>query len=375
MKVYFDNAATTPIAAPVISLMHEAMLTEYGNPSSIHSKGRSVRTLVEDSRKSIAQILGASTGEIFFTSCATESNNMALFCSIRDLDVERIISSPTEHPCVLNSIEWIKKQYPDIEIDMLSVDSLGRIDPSELEQLLMKSSKKTIVSLMHGNNEIGTMIDLDNIASICASAGALFHSDTVQTIGKFPIDVSSTKLSFLSASGHKIYGPKGIGMIYINNDNMIKALIQGGGQERTLRSGTENIYGILGFAKALEILHLNQKDYQTKILALREYFKKEAAKHLADICYFGDQDHLFLPHILSLSIPRTAKSELIMFNLDINGICASSGSACSSGTERDSHVMEAIKAPLNRKAVRLSFSHHNTFEEIDYTIQKLKVIQ
>lgn len=374
MKVYFDNAATTPLAPAVIKSMTEAMLSEYGNPSSIHSKGRSARTLIEDSRKSVAQILGASSGEIFFTSCATESNNMALICSVRDLGVKRIISSPTEHPCVLNSIELIRTINPEVSIELLSVDQYGQIDLSELDTRLMSGSNKTLVSLMHGNNEIGTMLDLDELSRLCSQYGALLHSDTVQTIGKIPIDLSKTTLSFLSGSGHKIYGPKGIGIIYINNSNMTKAFIQGGGQERSLRSGTENVYGIVGFATALKWLNENQKEHHDKIMSLREYFKSQLKMHIPEIQYFGKQDHHFLPHILSLSIPRTAKSEMIMFNLDINGICASSGSACSSGTERDSHVMDAIKAPMDKKAVRFSFSHNNTFEEIDFTIDKLKNI-
>jgi cysteine desulfurase len=374
MKVYFDNAATTPIEPSVVQSITDALVSEYGNPSSIHSKGRSARTLVEDSRKIVAQILGASTGEIFFTSCATESNNMALICSVRDLGIERIISSPTEHPCVLNSIELIKTIHPGVTIEYVAVDHLGQVDFSDLESRLKNSTKKTLVSLMHGNNEIGTMINLEELSQLCLQYEALLHSDTVQTIGKTPIDLSKTTVNFISGSGHKIYGPKGIGIIYINNNNMTKAFIQGGGQERSLRSGTENVYGIAGFASAIKWLHENQKEHHETILSLRTYFKSQIATHIPEIQYFGNQNEYFLPHILSLSVPRTPKTEMIMFNLDINGICASSGSACSSGTERDSHVMEAIKAPLDRKAVRFSFSHNNTFEEIDYTIDKLKGI-
>jgi cysteine desulfurase len=374
MRVYFDNAATTPLNASVIQAMHDVMTLEYGNPSSIHSKGRTARTLVEDARKTVANILSASTGEIFFTSCATESNNMAIMCSIRDLGVNRIISSPTEHPCVLNTLKSVAIQDPQVEILWLDVDSKGNISADQLTQYLEASDRKTLVSLMHGNNEIGTMIDIEEVSKICKSHNALFHCDTVQTIGKFPIDLSKTYVSFLSGSGHKIYGPKGIGIIYINNDNMIKPLINGGGQERTLRSGTENIYGIVGFAKSLEVLSMQKEDHHNDILKLRNHFKDQAAIKIPQLQYNGNQEELFLPHILSVTIPKTMKTDLIMFNLDINGICASAGSACSSGSERDSHVLEAIKSPLDRKTIRFSFSHLNTTEEIDFTIDKLMEI-
>lgn len=374
MRVYLDNAATTPLDPIVIKTMHSIMLSEYGNPSSIHSKGRSARTVIEDARKTVAEVLSASTGEIFFTSCATESNNMAITCSVRDLGVTRIISSPTEHPCVINTIKSIEQHHPDVEIVKVSVDALGNINYEQLAQLLQESDKKTLVSLMHGNNEIGTMIDLDRVSALCDDHGALFHCDTVQTIGKFPIDLSKTKISFISGSGHKIYGPKGVGFIYVNNNNMIKPLINGGGQERQMRSGTENIYGIAGFAKALDLLSGAREEHHQKIMELRNHFKAQAAEHAPFIQYNGNQDKLFLPHILSVNLPKTDRTDLIMFNLDINGVCASAGSACSSGAERDSHVLEAIKTPLDRKTLRISFSHMNTLEDVDFAISKLKEV-
>ncbi len=371
MQVYLDNAATTPLHPAVIEVMHQVMTKDYGNPSSIHAHGRKARTLIEDARKSVAEILKASTGEIFFTSCATESNNMALKRSVIDLGVQRIISSKTEHPCVLNTLAEIKEEYPAVEITYLDVDGYGNIDYSQLDSLL-SSGQKTLVSLMHGNNEIGTVLDLQQASDICATHDALLHSDTVQTIGKLDIDLSQTKLSFLSGSGHKIYGPKGIGIIYINNDNMIKSMIRGGGQERDLRSGTENLYGIVGFAKALELLYHEREVHNQKTEALRQYFKTEAAKHIPVVQYNGNQDERYLPHILNISLPKTIKTDLIMFNLDISGICASAGSACSSGAERDSHVHEAIQSDPDRKNIRFSFSSQNTTDEIDYVISKLK---
>lgn len=371
MKVYFDNAATTALDPEVIACMTEVMQNDFGNPSSIHSAGRKARTLIEKARKDVAEILRASVGEVFFTSCATESNNMAISCSVRDLGVTRIISSPTEHPCVINTLKCVAQCNPNISVIQLNVDSTGNIDMDQLATLLSDTSEKTLVSVMHGNNEIGTMIDIDAVAQLCQQAGALFHCDTVQTIGKFDIDLSKTKINFLSGSGHKIYGPKGIGIIYINNDTQINAMINGGGQERKMRSGTENTYGIVGFAKALQLVYENRDSINAKSLELRNYFKERAAEVIGDVRYNGNQEERFLPHILSVSLPMTDKTDLIMFNMDIAGICASAGSACSSGSEKGSHVMEAIGAPSDRKTIRISFSHHNTKEEIDYAVEKL----
>ncbi len=372
MKVYFDNAATTPIEPIVLEEITNVMSAHYGNPSSIHSEGRKAKTILEDARKRVAKHLRASTGEIFFTSSATESNNTALFCAVRDLEVKRIISSPTEHPCVLNSLKYIEQHF-GIPIIYLSLDNRGNICQEELESLLSDSSLKTMVALMHGNNEIGTMIDLPCISEICIKHKALFHCDAVQTIGKFPIDLSQVKLSFLTASGHKIYGPKGVGLLYINGENAVQPYIRGGGQERNVRSGTENIYGIAGFAKAMDFLR-NQENYLAQIEDLRVYFKEALIAANIDVQFNGNQDQMYLPHILSINIPRTEMTDLIMFNLDLAGICASAGSACSSGAEQDSHVLTAIRLPRDRKTIRFSISHHNTREEIDYTVSKLAEI-
>ncbi len=372
MKVYLDNAATTPMQPQVLDLMTKVMRETHGNPSSIHQAGRKARTIIEDARKRVAGHLKASTGEIFFTSSATESNNMIIHCSVRDLAVKRIISSPTEHPCVLNSLKSVASLF-DVEIDFLKVDGRGNINLEELDQKLHKDTK-TLVSLMHGNNEIGTMIDLQAVSDMCVKHDALLHTDAVQSVGKYPIDLSKTKVNFLSASGHKIYGPKGIGMMYINNDNNIEAYIQGGGQERKMRSGTENVYGIAGFAEALDWLVENREMHLNKVESLRRHFKGKVAEKGLDIHYNGNQDKNYLSNILSLCIPKSEKSDLIVFNLDIHGICASAGSACSSGVEHDSHVLAAIDAPQDRKTLRLSISHHNTEEEMDYVAEKLATL-
>ena len=374
MKVYLDNAATTPLETSVISAMTDVMQHVHGNPSSIHQAGRKARTIIEDARKRVAQHLKASTGEIFFTSSATESNNMVLHCAIRDLGVRRIISSPTEHPCVKNTLMKIMEKG-GVDIVWLPVDNRGNISLETLENhLAEKTNQKTMVSLMHGNNEIGTMLDLEKVSELCVKYDALFHSDAVQSVGKFNHDLSQTKVSFLSASGHKIYGPKGTGIVYINNDNQIGPYIDGGGQERKMRSGTENTYGISGFAAALDWLIENQESHRSHIMGLRNYFKELAKSKGLDIQYNGNQEELFLYNILSINVPKSDKTELIMFNLDIHGICASAGSACSSGIEYDSHVLEAIGAPTDRKTIRFSMSHHNTTEEIEYVIDKLSLV-
>lgn len=373
MKVYLDNAATTPIDFEVLEVMTEALKLNYGNPSSIHSVGRIARNAIETSRKKIAHILRASTSEIFFTSSATESNNMAIHCSIRDLGIKRVISSPTEHPCILNTLK-AAQEYHGVKIEFVSVDGNGNIDYEQLEQLLADSQLKTMVSIMHGNNEIGTVSDLERISKLCEEHKALFHCDTVQTLGKYDIDLSKTNISFLSGSGHKMYGPKGIGIIYVNNNNLIQSLIRGGGQERNMRSGTENVYGIMGFARAFEKLYEKREEFLKHTGELRTYFKAQLSSSGLDIVYNGNQESNFLPHIINLSIPVSDKTDLIMFNLDIHGICASAGSACSSGVEHESPVLAAINAPMNRKAIRFSLSHGTTKEEIDYTVQKLKEI-
>ncbi|MEL7222651.1 MAG: cysteine desulfurase family protein, partial [Bacteroidota bacterium] len=290
-RVYFDNAATTPIAPQVIEAMTKAMQEQHGNPSSIHADGRAARTLIEQSRKTIAQSLNASIGEVFFTSGGTEANNMALKCAVRDLGVTRIISSPTEHHCVLHSLDNIEENNQGISVVKLELDDKGLVNMNQLETLLQDKTHKTLVTLMHANNEIGTMIDLERVGELCAEAGAYFHTDTVQTIGFYPIDVEKIKISFLSGAGHKFYGPKGVGFIYINNDNIIRPFVDGGAQERNMRGGTENIYGIVGMAKALELMLDKQEEYEKHIRALRAIMVKRVKEELPMIDFNGDVEN------------------------------------------------------------------------------------
>lgn len=372
MRVFLDNAATTPMSEEVIQAMLPIMREDYGNPSSIHACGRKVRAKIEECRKIVANYIGASIGEIFFTSGGTESNNMALKCAVRDLAVKRIISDPLEHHCVLHSLESLQRE--GIQIDLVRVDERGRIDYDHLEELLASSDKKTMVSLMHANNEIGTKQDLDRISNICQEHNALFHSDTVQTMGHFPINVNETKISFLSGSAHKFHGPKGVGFIYINSENLLKPFIEGGAQERNMRGGTENVIGIVGLAKAFQLTCDNMAERQAHIEDLRNYMKAQLTENFEDIQFNGDHDGDYLYTVLSTSFPPSPKAALLLLSLDIAGISASGGSACSSGAEKGSHVLAAIEAPIDRKTIRFSFSHYNTKEDIDFLIEKLKTL-
>lgn len=370
MKVYFDNAATTPLAREALDEMLPYLTENFGNPSSIHSYGRKSRAAIEKARKIVAAAINASTAEVFFTSCGTESNNMVIKQSVKKLGVSRIISSPIEHHCVLLSIRAVAAE--GIKTEMVKISSCGEVDYENLESLLKSSGEKTLVSLMHSNNEIGTLLDLERVAALCAQYGAYFHTDSVQTIGYYPIDVQKIKVHFLSGSGHKFHGPKGVGFVYINSTAQLSPFIDGGSQERNMRAGTENLYGIVGLGKALEMAVTGMDAMRGYISGLRQYMKSKLDNELADVSYNGFTDERGHYKVLSVSLPLNNKTDLIVFNLDIAGIAASAGSACTSGSEVGSHVLAAIHAPQDRKAVRFSFSRHNTKEEIDYVVEELK---
>ncbi|MBK6931764.1 MAG: cysteine desulfurase [Saprospirales bacterium] len=373
-RVYFDNAATTPVSEEVIQAMIPVLRELYGNPSSIHAEGRAVRALLESARKTVAHAIGASTADVFFTSGGTESNNMAIKGAVRDLGVQRIISSSTEHHCVLHTLETVEKEK-GIAIVWLPVDTLGRVDLDALEQYLADGQGlKTLVSLMHANNEIGTMLDLDRVSALCRQHGALLHTDSVQTVGHFPIDVNKTPVHFLSGAAHKFHGPKGVGFIYINPSSTIKPLLDGGAQERNMRGGTENVYGIAGLAKALELAIAHMEDRSRYIRELRSYMIDQLQAAFPGVRFNGDYTGNSLYTVLSVSFPPSAKNELLLLSLDIAGISASGGSACSSGAEKGSHVLAAIGADPDRKSIRFSFSHYNTPAEVDCVIGKLREI-
>lgn len=369
--IYFDNAATTQIDKAVLDTMIAAMQDTNGNPSSIHAAGRKSRTAIEQARKMIANQLNASIGEIFFTSGGTESNNMAIKCAVRDLGVKRIITTKTEHHCVLHTVQAMELK---VDITYLNIDEKARPDLQQLEQLLQDSDSPTLVTLMHANNEVGTMINLQKVSTICKQHNALFHSDTVQTVGYFPIDLDAITMDFMSGSAHKFHGPKGVGFIYINGDNRIKPFIDGGSQERNMRGGTENLHSIIGMSKAIELAYKELPTRKAHIQDLRQYFIAQLKDNFSDIQFNGDYDGLTHYKTVSVSFPNTPRTALMIFNLDIAGIAASGGSACSSGIEAASHVLAAINPIDERQTVRFSFSHHNTKEEIDTLIGVLRTI-
>lgn len=365
-RIYFDNAATTPLIPEVVEVMTQTLSENFGNPSSIHFYGRNAKAAVEEARRNIAKMFNCSIGDIFFTSSATESNNLIIHGAIKDLGVKRIITSPTEHPCVLKAIEQCDAE---VEVVFLKVDQQGKIKLEELAAQL-ESETKTLVSLMYVNNELGTTIPISEISNLCQEKGALFHSDTVQAIGKLPLDLDALPINFISASAHKFHGPKGIGFVFINGNNQITPAMLGGAQERNMRAGTENIAGIVGMAKALELAFAELETRKKYILEIREHFLKEIKKLIPDLRVNGDLE-TGIHHILNLSFPESNFSDLMMFNLDINGVCASAGSACSSGISKDSSVLEAIGHDPKRKAIRFSFSHLNTKQEVDLAIERI----
>ena len=372
MRIYLDNAATTPIRSEVIEVMTECLQRDFGNPSSIHTEGRQVRALIEKARKTVAQSIGASIGEIFFTSGGTESNNMALKCAVRDLNIRRIISSRLEHHCVLHSLDNLKKHH-GVEIAYVDNDNLGRIDLGHLKSILENSSEPTLVSIMHANNEIGTLNDIVAIGELCREYGALFHSDTVQTVGHYPFNVEKMNLDFLSGASHKFHGPKGVGFVYINSKNTISPYIDGGAQERNMRGGTENVYGIVGLAKAIELAYENIEENITQIDGLKNYLKKSIMDLFPEAIIQGCPENS-LYTVLNVAFPPHEKGEMMLMLMDIHGISASGGSACSSGSEKVSHVVEAINTPPGYRSVRFSFSHFNSIEEIEKTIEVLQKI-
>lgn len=372
MNVYLDNAATTPIDERVIELMTRVLRDNYGNPSSIHSHGRKSRTLIEKSRKKVANALGVAPGEICFTSGGTEADNMAITCAVHDLGCNHIITSPLEHHAVLHTAEHIGQCHKEVKVSLVSLTPNGHIDTESLKQILAENKdRKTLVSLMHANNEIGNMIDLAEIGGICEEFNAYFHTDTVQTIGHWDVKPKECKVHFLAASAHKFNGPKGSGFIFIDESVQVKPFIHGGAQERNMRGGTENLAGIVGLAKSLELSLAEKDEVKANILAMRHHFIERLQNEIEGVSFNGDYEGRcnYIP--LNVAFPNHKDSDMMLFNLDIAGISASGGSACSSGSNIGSHVLRAINADPNKTSIRFSIGRFNTMEEIDYTIDKL----
>lgn len=369
-QAYLDNAATTPIDEQVIDTMTEVMRESFGNPSSIHHYGRKARTLVEQSRKTIAQLLGAAPGEIFFTSGGTESDNLALRSAVFDLDCQHIVTTAIEHDAVLKTAQYLAEQG-HATLHLLPLQANGHIDMASLEKLLKEIKGKALVSLMHANNEIGNLLDIESVGQICKEYGAIFHSDTVQTIGHLPVKPKEWKIDFLAGSAHKFHGPKGVGFIFINEDISVKPLILGGSQERNMRGGTENLVSIVGMAKALEIGYAEMQHQQERISGLKHYMADGLKKLIPGIAFNGDCLGRSNFTVLNASFPLEIEDDMMLFNLDIAGIAASGGSACSSGSNIGSHVLAALKPEDERINVRFSFGKFTTQEEIDYTLQEM----
>lgn len=372
MKVYLDNAATTPLDPQVFEAMLPVLKDGFGNPSSTHAVGRKIKSLIERSRKNIAKHLNCAPGEIFFTSGGTEADNMAIQCAVNDLGVKHIITSCIEHHAVGHTVEKLKRDGL-VELSYVHLDEKGHVDLQHLEQLL-SVHPKTLVTLMHANNEIGNLLPLQHVSEICEQYGAIFHSDTVQTMAHYRFDMNVLdQVHFLACSAHKFHGPKGIGFLYVNKKNQINPIIHGGAQERNMRGGTENVYGIVGLSKAMDVAFEGIEAHQEYVIAIKEYMISRLNESILDVSYNADSANMSksLYTILSVSLPPTEIASMLLFNMDILGIACSGGSACTSGANIGSHVLTGIEAPIDRPTIRFSFSRYTTTQEIDYAVNSL----
>lgn len=375
-KVYLDNAATTQVREEVITRMQQALALHYGNPSSTHSFGRTAKTVVEQARKTIAKILNAQASEIIFTSGGTEGNNMILRSAVRDLGVTTLITSKIEHHAVLHTVEELEKEY-GVKVRYVELDSDGNPKMDRLEELLQEDGSKKLVSLMHVNNEIGNLTDTDAVSALCKEHGALFHSDTVQSIGHFPCDVQRLPVDFMTAAAHKFHGPKGIGFVYIRKNSGLKPLIVGGSQERGLRAGTESFHNIVGLEEALVQAYEHLEEETLILEGLKKHFVETLAREIPDVAFNGHSGNLekSTPTLVNVRLPLDPqKALMLLFHLDMKGIACSKGSACQSGSDRGSHVLEEIlpEEELEKPSLRFSFSRYNTKEELDHVVRTLK---
>ncbi len=371
MKVYFDNAATTPLDPEVFDAMKPFLLEDFGNPSSTHSHGRKVRAAIESSRKKIAELLQCTPGEIIFTSGGTEADNAILQSSVHTYGIKNLITSPIEHHAVEHTVNYIAGNK-GIAIHHVHLDERGHVDLDHLRHLL-KAHPNALVSLMHANNEIGNLLDINSVAELCEEFKAYFHSDTVQTVGHYRHNLSSLKVHGITAAAHKFHGPKGVGFMFIRKDKKIQPFMQGGAQERNMRGGTENVYGIIGIAKALEIAYRDMDDHTTHVSALKARMIKGLREHISGIDFHGDSANpdRSLYTVLNVCLPESDANSMLLFNLDLQGISASGGSACSSGATTGSHVLGHLYPDSKKGGVRFSFSKYNTPEEVDYVIATL----
>ena len=372
-RIYLDNAATTALDADVLAAMMPFLTEKFGNPSSIYSYGRETRMAIELARKTVAKILNVTPGEIFFTSGGTESANTAINASVRELGCKHIITSPLEHHATSHTIDNLVAEGSATCSTVKLIDK-GHIDLKHLEELLAASTTRCLVSLMHANNEIGNLLKIKSVGELCQKYDALFFCDTVQTVGHYPMDLRHIPVHFISAAAHKFHGPKGIGILYINESIRIKPFIQGGAQERNQRAGTENVYGIVGLAKALEIATDRHEQDAAYIRGLKHYMAGRLKECFPGVCFNGDTEGSSLYTVLNVGFPLNEKSEMLLYTLDMAGVCVSGGSACTSGANSVSHVIKALYGGESGQMVpiRFSFCRHNTKEEIDHVIEILK---
>lgn len=374
MNVYLDNAATTPVLPEVAQAMLPYLTEFFGNPSSSHAFGRKTKSALEQSRRTIAKHLNCSPAEIFFTSGGTEADNLAMHAAIHDLGCKHIITSAIEHSAVIKTAEVMSKQH-GLKLSLVKLHSNGDVDLSDLENLLA-SNEKSFVTLMHGNNEIANLLPLKTVSELCEKHGAILHSDTVQTMGHYPFDLQNLNIHFLNASAHKFHGPKGVGFIYVNKKIKINPDITGGGQERGVRGGTENISGIIGMAKALELSYSDLSEHRAHISRLKQYMAATLEASIPGIIFNGNSRNVdSLYTVLSTTMPPTSNSDMLLFLLDLEGVACSGGSACSSGALKGSHVLNAIDAlQPGCASIRFSFSRLNTQAEVDYAVERVRAI-
>jgi len=374
MNVYLDNAATTPVLPEVAQAMLPYLTEFFGNPSSSHAFGRKTKSALEQSRRTIANLLNCSPAEIFFTSGGTEADNLAMHAAIHDLGCKHIITSAIEHSAVIKTAEIMSKQQ-GVKLSLVKLDAKGDVDLSNLEHLLA-TNEKSFVTLMHGNNEIANLLPLEAVSALCEKYGAVLHSDTVQTMGHYRFDLQRLPIHFLNASAHKFHGPKGVGFIYVNKKVKINPEITGGGQERGVRGGTENISGIVGMVRALEISYADLEEHVNHISELKQYMAAQLELTVPGVVFNGNsRNENSLYTVLSTTMPPTDNSDMLLFLLDLEGVACSGGSACSSGATKGSHVLDAIGALRPGQAsIRFSFSRLNTRAEVDFALEKVKLV-
>ena len=375
-KVYFDNAATTQIREEVLERIMQIMRDVSGNPSSTHAVGRSAKSIVENARKTVAKILNVSAGEIFFTSGGTEADNLVINSAARDLGIQRIITSRIEHHAVLHAAEEAARAN-NIKVEYVPLKECGTPDEKLLEEMLSTSEEKTLVSLMHVNNEVGNMIDIAAVATMCKSYGALVHSDMVQSIGHYAIDLQKIPVDYIAAAAHKFHGPKGVGFAFVRKNSGLRPLIYGGSQERGLRAGTEGVHNIAGLETAMEYAYKNLEEEGAYVKGIKDYFTERLQQEIPEIKLNGNCGNALKSTytLLNVCLPiASEKALLLLFQLDMRGISCSKGSACQSGSDKGSHVLQEIlsEEDLGKPSVRFSFSKYNTREEVDYVIGVLK---